>query len=73
MKMKIDCPAVYTKPDGGEYKHSMLEKWGPAGSQRGNTYKSWVVCVFGAKYPSGRRGKMGFICQIKEIIHKESY
>ncbi len=52
VKMKMDSPAVYTKPGtkGGEYKHSPCwrngETAGPAGSHRGNTYKSLFVCVF---------------------------
>lgn len=33
----MDFPAVYTKPCGREHKQSTLEKWGPAGSQSGNT------------------------------------
>ena len=74
MKMKMDSPAVYTKPGGGEYKHSPCwKKGGPAGSHRGNTYKSLFVCVIQAKYPSGRNEEMGSVCQINCIIHKETH
>lgn len=43
MKMKIDSPAVYTKPVGGENQHSMLEK---NGDLHVVTLKNLCLCVF---------------------------
>lgn len=43
--MKMDSPAVYTKPGGGEYKHSPCWKKGDLQVVTGETLINLCLCV----------------------------